>query len=215
MPVQILIADDHEVVRQGVRKLIEAEPDWRVCAEAENGNEAVAKASQLRPEIVVMDLGMAEMNGLEATRQILQSAPKTRVLILTMHQSEALMRDVLEAGARGYMLKSDAGRDLVSAIRALREEKTFFTPKITEMVVDGWLKGGSFNQDAPSSRLTPRERQIVQLLAEGNSNKQVAAALKISVSTAETHRTNIMRKLNFHTLTDLVHFAIRNHIVEA
>lgn len=215
MPVKILIADDHEVVRQGVRKLIEAEPDWEVCAEAADGNEAVAKALDLRPEIVVMDLGMAGMNGLEATRQILQSTPKTQVLILTMHQSEALMRDVLAAGARGYMLKSDAGRDLVSAIHALRQQKTFFTPKITEMVVDGWLKGGVFNEESPSSRLTPRERQIVQLLAEGNSNKQIAAALNISVSTAETHRTNIMRKLNFHTLTDLVHFAIRNHIVEA
>ncbi|MGH9534761.1 MAG: response regulator [Terriglobales bacterium] len=215
MGVKILIADDHEVVRQGVRKIIEAEADWEVCAEANNGNEAVTKALDLRPEIIVMDLGMAEMNGLEATRQILQSAPKTQVLILTMHQSEALMRDVLEAGARGYMLKSDAGRDLVTAIQALREQKTFFTPKITQMVVDGFLKGKNWNSEMPSSRLTPRERQIVQLLAEGKSNKQVAGALHISVSTAETHRTNIMRKLNFHTLTDLVHFAIRNHIVEA
>lgn len=215
MALNILIADDHEVVRQGVRKIIESEPEWTVCAEAGNGTEAVARTLELRPEIVVMDLGMAELNGLEATRQILQAAPKTRVLILTMHQSEALMRDVLEAGARGYMLKSDAGRDLVTAVQALSDQKTFFTPKITEMVVDGFLKGKDWETRTPASRLTPRERQIVQLLAEGRSNKQVAAALNISVSTAETHRTNIMRKLNFHSLTDLVHFAIRNHIVEA
>jgi DNA-binding NarL/FixJ family response regulator len=215
MPLNILIADDHEVVRQGVRKIIESEPDWTVCAEAGNGTEAVARTLELRPDVVVMDLGMAEMNGLEATRQILQAAPKTRVLILTMHQSEALMRDVLEAGARGYMLKSDAGRDLVAAVQALSDQKTFFTPKITELVVDGFLKGKDWDGRTPASRLTPRERQIVQLLAEGRSNKQVAAALNISVSTAETHRTNIMRKLNFHSLTDLVHFAIRNHIVEA
>jgi DNA-binding NarL/FixJ family response regulator len=180
------------------------------------GREAVEKTKKLRPDVVVMDIAMPELNGLEATRQILKAAPRTGVLILTMHESEQLVREVLEAGAQGYVLKSDAGRDLVAAVEALSRHKVFFTSSVAKIVLEGYRKMGS-QADAsgePPSLLSPREREIIQLLAEGKSNNEVAEALYISAKTVETHRAHIMEKLNLHSITELVRYAIRNKIVE-
>ncbi|HEV7217363.1 MAG TPA: response regulator transcription factor [Terriglobales bacterium] len=212
---RILIADDHEVVRRGLVALLQGQTDWQVCGEAVDGREAVDKAQQLKPDVIILDIGMPSLNGLEATRQILKTNPHARVLILTLHDSDQVVRDVLNAGARGFLLKSDAARDLVAAVEALRRDKTYFTSKVAAMVLEGYLKGGT--QAVPAAigknRLTPREREIVQLLAEGKSTKEVAVSLGLSVKTAETHRSNIMRKLQLHSVSDLVLYAVRNNIV--
>lgn len=214
--VRILIADDHEVVRRGLRALLEAQPEWEVVAEAVTGREAIEKAKQTTPDVAIIDVGMPELNGLEATRQVLKALPPTEVLILTMHESEQIVREVLDAGARGYVLKSDAGRDLVAAVEALCQHRTFFSSKISEMLLNSYLRHSDRAAevtDSPRGRLTAREREIVQLLAEGKSNKEVAASLNISIKTAETHRTNIMNKLDLRSITELVRYAVRNNIV--
>ena len=210
----IVIADDHEIVRRGLRTVLETREDFEIVGEASNGREAVKLVESLSPHVVVMDISMPELNGLEAARQIVKSKPGTEVLVLTMHESEELIREMLEAGARGYVLKSDAMRQLVPAVDTLRKHKPFFTPKASEVVLDGFLGEEERLRGEPRRRLTPREREIVQLLAEGKSNKEVASALHISVKTAETHRTNIMRKLDLHSVSELVRFAVRNHIIE-
>jgi DNA-binding NarL/FixJ family response regulator len=219
-PFRILLADDHEVVRAGLRALLEEQNGWEVVAEAVDGRDAVEKATKLKPDVVVIDIAMPSLNGLEAVRQIVKAVPNTKVLVLTMYDSDPLIQQVLQAGARGYLLKSDAGRDLVSAIDALRRNKTFFTPKVSQMVLEGYLdkspKENVETEGEPESlRLTSRQREIVQLLAEGKSSKEVAAVLGLSVKTAETHRANIMRKLDCHSVTELVRYAIRNHIIAA
>lgn len=218
-PFRILLADDHEVVRAGLRALLEEQQGWEVVAEAVDGREAVEKATKLKPDVVVIDIAMPSLNGLEAVRQIIKAVPHCRVLVLTMYDSDPLIQQVLQAGARGYLLKSDAGRDLVSAIDALRRNKTFFTPKVSQMVLEGYLDKSPKEKEpegaAESLRLTSRQREIVQLLAEGKSSKEVAAVLGLSVKTAETHRANIMRKLDCHSVTELVRYAIRNHIIAA
>jgi DNA-binding NarL/FixJ family response regulator len=216
-PFRILLADDHEVVRAGLRALLEEQAGWEVVAEAVDGREAVDKATKLKPDAVVIDIAMPSLNGLEAVRQIVKAVPHARVLVLTMYDSDPLIQQVLQAGARGYLLKSDAGRDLVSAIDALRRNKTFFTPKVSQMVLEGYLDKSPKEKEADceSLRLTSRQREIVQLLAEGKSSKEVAAVLGLSVKTAETHRANIMRKLDCHSVTELVRYAIRNHIIAA
>jgi DNA-binding NarL/FixJ family response regulator len=217
--LRLLVADDHDVVRKGVRTLLEEQPGWEVAAEACDGREAVEKAKLVQPDVTILDLSMPELNGLEAAREILKTV-STKVLILTMYDSDPLIRQTLEAGARGYLLKSDAGRDLVSAVDALRRNKTFFTPKVAQMVLEGYLGRPSKENEDDSNRknglrLTARQKQILQLLAEGKSSKEVAVALSISVKTAETHRANIMRRLDCHSVTELVRYAIRNHIIEA
>ena len=218
-PFRILLADDHEVVRAGLRALLEEQSGWEVVAEAGDGRDAVEKASKLKPDVVVIDIAMPSLNGLEAVRQIVKAVPNTKVLVLTMYDSDPLIQQVLQAGARGYLLKTDAGRDLVSAIDALRRNKTFFTPKVSQMVLEGYLDKSPREKEAEdepeSLRLTSRQREIVQLLAEGKSSKEVAAVLGLSVKTAETHRANIMRKLDCHSVTELVRYAIRNHIIAA
>jgi DNA-binding NarL/FixJ family response regulator len=215
MSFRILVADDHEVVRRGLAALLLSQPDWEVCGEAADGREAVDRAQQLKPDVVILDIGMPSLNGLEATRHILKNQPQTKILILTLHDSDQVVREVLNAGARGFLLKSDAARDLVAAVEALRRDKTYFTSKVAAMVLEGFLKNGAAPAPAPAtrSRLTPREREIVQLLAEGKSTKEVAVALGLSVKTAETHRSNIMRKLELHSVSDLVLYAVRNNIV--
>jgi DNA-binding NarL/FixJ family response regulator len=206
---RILIADDHPVVRKGIRALLGGRPAWEICGEASNGREAVEAAAQLKPDVVIMDISMPELNGLEATRHILKDNPQIEVLILSVHESEQLVHDVLSAGARGYLLKSDAGEDLVAAVEVLRRHKPWFTSKIAEVVLRGYVEG------RPSSGpLGPREREIVQLVAEGRSNKEIAHNLGISVKTVETHRAHIMAKLGLHSVSDLVRYAIRNVIIE-
>ena len=211
--VRILIADDHELFRRGLAAELTQVPGWVVAGEAANGRDAVELAAALKPDIVVLDLTMPELNGLEAARKIISAEPSARVLILTAHESEQLVREVLSAGALGYVLKSDAGRILVAALQALLDGRSFFTSNVARMVLDGYLRSESRNAEAPDT-LSAREREIVQLLAEGNSNKDIARLLKISVKTAETHRSNIMRKMGFGSLPELVRYAIRNKIIE-
>jgi DNA-binding NarL/FixJ family response regulator len=214
--VRILIADDHEVVRRGVRTLLESQPGWIVSGEAATGREATEKVTQLKPDVVILDISMPDLNGLEATRQIVRNSPKTKVLLLTIHESERVMAEMLEAGALGYVLKSDAAESLVAAVRALRQGKPFFTCRMSEMVLKGYLKRGTRNGEVAMTPrdLSPRERAVVQLLVEGKRNKEIASALGISVRTAESHRANIMRKLELHSVTELVRYAIHNKIVE-
>jgi DNA-binding NarL/FixJ family response regulator len=209
--LKLLVADDHEIVRKGVRCLLEAQPGWQVMAEASNGREAVEQAKRLKPDVAVLDIGMPSLNGLEAARQMLKNDPHIKIVILTMHDSDNLIREVLKVGARGYVAKSHAIRDLVTAINAVRSGVTFFTAKVAEVVLEGYLdKSG-----ATDIRLTPRQREIIQLLAEGRGNKEIAVALGLSVKTAETHRANIMRRLNCHSVSEIVRYAVRNNIIEA
>jgi DNA-binding NarL/FixJ family response regulator len=215
--VRILIADDHDLMRRGVRTLLEPHPGWEICGEATTGREAVAKAEQLKPSIVILDISMPDLNGVDAAKRIKKVSPDTEVLIFSAHYSDQLIREILEAGVRGYIVKSDSDRDLVIAVESLAKKKPFFTSRATEVMLTSFSDGGP-KQD-PSEplrdRLTTREREIVQLLAEGKSSKEVASSLNISVKTAETHRANIMRKLQIHTVSELVRYAIRNQIVEA
>ncbi|NBR83889.1 MAG: DNA-binding response regulator [Verrucomicrobia bacterium] len=215
--LKLLIADDHDIVRAGMKALIEDQVGWQVVAEAGTGRSAVEKAKATTPDVCVMDVTMPELNGLEAARQIKKLLPHTEILILTVHESEQIAADVLKVGARGYILKSDAGRELVAAVKAVSAHKSYFTSRISQMVSDSTLKEGAQGIEAEDigSRLTPREKEIVQLLAEGKSNKEAASALNISVKTVETHRTNIMRKLRFHSVGELVRYAVRNNIVSA
>jgi DNA-binding NarL/FixJ family response regulator len=215
--VRILVVDDHDIIRRGLRHLLTARQGWEVCGEAKTGREAIALAEQMKPEIVVMDISMPELNGLEAARRIHALLPKTAILILTLHFSDQLVRDIVEAGARAYILKSDADRDLISAVEALANHQTFFTPRAAEILLDGFTtkNSGVAARAFTRNRLTSREREIVQLLAEGKSSKEVAAGLGISVKTAETHRANIMRKLEVHSVSEVVRYAVKNQIIDA
>lgn len=205
------------MIRQGLRQLLEAHPDWQVCAEATTGRQAVEQALKLRPQVVVLDLAMPELNGLEATRQIKKALPNTEVLIFTVHETEELTRDVLSAGARAYLLKSDASRQIVAAVEALAEHKPYFTWKVSKTMLDAYLKQGQASSEKTPgfNQLTAREREIVQLLAEGRSNKAVSALLGISVKTVETHRAAVMKKLGINSIAELVRYAIRNSVIEA
>jgi DNA-binding NarL/FixJ family response regulator len=219
-PVRLLVADDHEIVRKGIRSLLEAQPGWQVMAEASDGREAVEKAREMKPDVTVLDISMPSLNGLEAARQMIKNDARAKILILTQHESDPLIREVLDAGARGYVLKSDASRDLVTAVNAVRCNKTYFTAKVAQIVLDGYLdkktrKPTDDRKVDGRSRLTPRQREIVQLLAEGKSSKEVAVSLGLSVKTAETHRANIMRRLDCHSISELVRYAVRNNIIEA
>jgi DNA-binding NarL/FixJ family response regulator len=215
---RILLVDDHHVVRRGVAGVIgDARPEWEVCGEASTGREAVAAAASLKPDVVVMDISMPDMNGLEATREILKNNPGIEVLILSVHESDQIVHDVLAAGARGYILKQDAGTELIAALEAVRLHRVFFTARVSEVVLSGYLGRAAAGTppDAPFSRLSPRELQIVQLVAESKSNKEVSNLLHLSVKTVESHRAHIMEKLGIHSVTELVRYAIRNNIVES
>lgn len=211
-PLRILVADDHQVVRTGLRTLLESKAGWQVCAEAANGREAVEKAGQLQPDVAVLDIGMPLLNGVEATRQIRKVSPQTEILILTMHDSEHMIQGVLDAGAHGYMLKDDADRNLLAAVDSLRRHKPYLSSRVS--VASVAAQSSTDGIERPARRLTPREREIVQLLAEGKSNKEIATYLNISVKTAETHRANIMLKMNFHSVTELVRYAVKNKIIQ-
>jgi DNA-binding NarL/FixJ family response regulator len=213
--VRILLADDHEIVRRGLKELLEEQLGWTVCAEAANGREAVEAAVRTHPDVGVLDFSMPELNGLEATRRIRQVAPQVEVLVFTMHESEELIREVLAAGARGYLLKSDATRQLIPAVESLSRHTPFFSGRVSEVVLEGFLKRGEASPvSLARDRVTSREREIIQLLAEGNSNKDIARRLTLSVKTVETHRAAVMRKLELKSLADIIRWAIRNNVIQ-
>jgi DNA-binding NarL/FixJ family response regulator len=211
--VRILIADDHSVVRAGLRALLESRSEWEVCGEASDGREAVEKATKLKPDVAILDIGMPLLSGVEATRRIRSASPSTEILILTMHESDDLVQQVVQAGARGYILKDEADRILLAAVEAVRHHKPYFSTRLSAIAPDDLPLPATDGGRPPRARLTPREREILQLLAEGKSNKEVATLLNISVNTAEAHRANIMLKLGLHSLAELVHYAIRNQII--
>jgi DNA-binding NarL/FixJ family response regulator len=209
--IRIMIADDHHVVRSGLRTILDAHPNWEVVAEAVDGKEAVLKAIETKPDVAVLDYSLPLINGIEATCQIRARLPKTEVLIFTMHDNETVMEELVKAGARGYLLKSDARRDLMAAIESLAIHKPYFTAKVSEALLESFLK----RTDQAGSTLTHRERSVVQLIAEGRTNKGIAQLLNISIKTVETHRASVMRKLKLSSSADLVRYAIRNKLVEA
>jgi DNA-binding NarL/FixJ family response regulator len=212
--IRILLADDHDIVRRGIRPLIESEWGWEICGEAVEGRQAVTMALELKPDIVIVDVSMPELGGVEVTRQIKRDLPGTEVLIFSGQENEALVHQLFAAGARGFVLKSEAAANLIPAIKALCHHQPFFGAHVSGIVFDQYLKGGRSPEQAAPDGLTPREREIVQLLAEGKSNKDVATTLGISVKTAETHRAAVMRKLGFGAFSELVRYAVRNHIVQ-
>jgi DNA-binding NarL/FixJ family response regulator len=209
--IRILIADDHAVVRSGLRAILEAHANWEVVAEASDGKEPISKAIEAQPDIAVIDYSLPVVNGIEVTRQIRARLPKTEVLIFTMHDNQALIEELLKAGVRGYLLKSDAKANLIGAIEALAAHKPFFTANVSEALLKSYVEGSK----GAASPLTGRERTVVQLIAEGHSNKEIAQLLGISHKTVETHRAAVMRKLNLSSLAALVRYAIRNKIAEA
>jgi two-component system response regulator NreC len=211
--VRILIADDHDVVRQGVRAVLEGQAGWVVCGEASTGRDAVAKAVALQPDVVVLDISMPELNGLEATRQI-RGAVSAKILILTVHESDQVVTDVRDAGAHGYVLKTEAGRTLVEAIRALLGDRTFVSERVHDVADRRTGTRRAVAERPAPGRLTPREREVVQLLTEGKSNKEIGGVLGITTKTAETHRAHVMAKLQLHSMSELVRYAIRNRIIE-
>ena len=213
--VRVLVADDHEVVLEGVRALLAREPGLEVCGVASNGREAVASATRTKPDVVVLDMTMPDLDGLSAIRQIKRALPKTEVVVYSAHSSEAVIEGAFDAGAKSYIGKGDAGRVLIDAIRSAAEHKPFFTPEISQLLFGKFLDADGLRAGAPEQKLTPREREVVRLLAQSSSNKEIAAALGISVRTAETHRATLMRKLGINSLAGLVRYAIRNNIIEA
>ena len=215
--LRILLADDHDLTRSGLRYLLEKRKDWTVCGEASNGRMAVEMAEKLRPDFAILDMSMPDLNGLEATHQILKKHPQMKILIYTMHETEKIIFDVLNAGARGVVLKSDAGENLVAAVESITKGRRFFTSRVAETVVEAYLskKSISGSDEVPAGVvLTSREREVVQLLAEGKSNKEVGDRLGISTRTAEGHRSEIMKKLKLGSLAELIRYAIRNEIVQ-
>ena len=213
--IRILFADDHAVLRRGIPNLVDEQPDMKVVAEATNGEEAVSVALRTKPDVAILDINMPRMNGLDAARRILSALPKTEILILTVHHSAQIVEEVLESGAHGCVLKSEAEEDLIDTIRSLSRHQARFSPDVSQMIAETHRRPAAAHVRAPKRLLTPRERQVVQLLVQGNSNKQVASILNISKKTAEVHRTNIMRKLEVHSLTEVVRYAIRNKLIEA
>jgi DNA-binding NarL/FixJ family response regulator len=213
--LRILIADDHELVRRGIRGLLRAQSGWKIAGEVKNGREAVEKAKKLRPDVIILDIGMPNLDGLEATRQIREAVPNTVILILTMHESNQMVRRVLEAGARGYVLKSDLAGHLVKAVKAVSKGRVYLTPKVSEIVLKEFVNRGIESRRRESShvRPTPRETEVIRLLAEGKTNKAIASELGITTRTVETHRAKVMLKLGLHSLTQLIHYAIRHNIV--
>lgn len=213
--IRILLADDHDLMRRGIRDLLESDPGLEVCGEASNGREAIELARRLKPDVAVLDLTMPEMNGLEVIRQLRTELPQTELLVFSMHDSEELIREVFAAGARGYVLKSDAALYLDEAVKSLSRHKPFFTARISEAILSSLVGSTASPVGTAEHPLSSREREILQLLAENKSNKEIATTLGISVRTVETHRRSIMQKLKISSIVELVHYAIRNGLVES
>lgn len=209
MKITVLLADDHQIMRQGLRSLLEKEPDLEIVGEAENGREAVRMAEELEPEVVIMDIGMPDLNGVEATRQIKGQQPKVRVIALSMHADRRYVTGMLGAGASGYVLKSGAFEEVVAAVRDVLANRLYTSPKITDVVMEDYLRKLTQPEPARQSPITPREREVLQLLAEGNSTKEIAAQLFVSANTVDTHRRRIMEKLDLHSVAELTKYALR------
>jgi len=213
--IRVLLADDHALMRRGIRDLLQADSEIEVVGEAADGREAAQLTTKLKPDVLIMDLTMPELNGLDAIRHIRKDCPEVELLVFSMHDSEDLIREVFSAGARGYVLKSDAALHLVEAVKSLASGRPFFTPRISEAILHTLVSAGDqLKTDAPGGPLSSREREILQLLAENKSNKEIATRLGISVRTVETHRRSVMQKLNATSIVELVHYAIRNGIVQ-
>jgi len=214
--VRILLADDHDVVRRGLRVLLQEHAGWEICGEAMTGREAVDLAREMQPDVAIIDLMMPDLNGLGVTSQIRKASERTQVLIFTMHHNETLIHGVLEAGARGYLLKTDAEQHVVTAVETLLRGQPYFSAQVSETVLEGFLRSGrhAAADSAVVPRLTPREREIIQLLAEGHRNKKIAQMLGISIKTVETHRTALMRKIGVRSIVELVRYAVRNNLTE-
>ena len=212
--IHILLADDHTILRAGIRSLLEDEADLQVIGEAEDGHSAVRMCCELQPDVVLLDIAMPRLNGLEATRQIRRDCPHTKVLILTMHENEEYIRKVLANGAMGYILKDAAARDLLGAIRAVHNGEAVLSPAITRLIIEDYLRWGDLNTTGASDNLSPREREILQLIAEGYNNKQIAEILCISIKTVQAHRSSLMAKLDLHDRSELIKYAIRKKIID-
>lgn len=216
--LRILVADDHALMRRGIRGLLDDQPGWIVVGEAGTGREAIEQAKRLKPDVAVLDVTMPELDGIEATRQLREAAPDTKILILTMHESRQMVRRLLEAGASGYVLKSDFPRSLVNAVRSVSRDKRFLSSRVAEIVLHGFLEAGDLAREVPAAelaerKLTQREQQIVRLLGAGKSHKQTAAELGMAVRTVETHRAKIMLKLGLNSMPQLVQYALRNGLI--
>lgn len=212
--ISILLADDHTILRDGIRSLLEDEVDMEVIGEAEDGHSVVRLANQLEPDIVLMDIAMPLLNGLEATKRIKRDKPHIKVLILTMHENEEYIRQVLATGAMGYILKDAAATDLLGAIRAVHRGEAVLSPAITRLVIEDYLRWGDLQSENESSGLSPREREVLQLIAEGYTNKQIAEILSISIKTVQAHRSSLMSKLDLHDRGELIKYAIQKKIIE-
>jgi DNA-binding NarL/FixJ family response regulator len=215
--LRILIADDHQLFRDGVRVLLQSHAGWEICGEARTGREAVAKAIELRPDIIILDISMPDLNGVDAARRIRIASENIEILILSMHYSDQLIREIVDSGARGYVLKSDPDHDLVVAVETLARHKPFFTSQAAE-VIKSECDAGERVTKIPKlvgNRVTSREREIIQLIAEGNRNNEIACSLGISFKTVQAHRSNVMRKLEMHNISQLVRYAVRNQIIES
>jgi DNA-binding NarL/FixJ family response regulator len=208
--IRILLADDHAVVRQGFGRILAAQPDLEVIGEAGNGREAVELADQLKPDVVVMDLSMPELNGIEATRRLVKAAPRIRVLALSMHKDAVYVREILRAGAQGFLLKDANDQDLLAAVRAVGQGQGYISPSVSEAVLSDYRR----HVTDPIDLLTSREREVLQLIAEGKTNKEIAAVLNLSVYTVDAHRGRIMEKLNLHSTSEIVRFAMRNGLID-
>ncbi len=208
--IRILLADDHAVVRRGFQMILAEQPDMEIVGEAGNGREALELAAKLKPDVVVMDVAMPELNGIEATRRMAEHAPHARVLALSMHKDSVYVREILRAGARGYLLKDSVAADLVSAVRAVAAGEGYLSPAVSDAVLDDYRR----HVTNPIDLLTSREREVLQMLAEGKTNKEIAAVLNLSVYTVDAHRGRIMEKLNVHSINELVRFAVRNGLID-
>ena len=208
--IRILLADDHAVVRQGFKMILGSQSDMEIVGEAGNGREVVELAESLKPDIVVMDVAMPELNGIEATRRLATSVPHARVVALSMHKDNVYVREILRAGARGYLLKDSVAGDLVSAIRAVAQGEGYISPAVSNAVLDDYRK----HVTNPIDLLSSREREVLQMLAEGKTNKEIAVVLNLSVYTVDAHRGRIMEKLNVHSINELVRFAVRNGLID-